>query len=415
MTEVNINGIPGWMRKVDRWILWRVLGGKKVPISVTSGRAISVIKQGAGWSFDEAVAGLSRFDQTGLGLILNGDGLVAVDLDDCLDAAGHHVPGVEDLLRRLGGEYVEISPSGKGLHVFGYSACSPHGGINTELNGLSVEMYCAKRFLTVTGNRGTQGCAGGCGDQLPGYESLLFELTANRSGLVKEPIFPQLTQETQVFQVLQEIEDMNDTQASGAPLFCEIEELPVKCLVHAPGQRNKACFELARWVKGNAPNSSRADLHAFVLRWHEFNLPNMETKDFDETWVDFLYGLHRVNVPYGQSLEEVLAALPDLPSELRDHGLGDKGTVLLQMCLGLAQRSVDGVFFLSGHVASKYLDCTPQWAYKLFSLFVDNGFLELISKGVRSKASEYRMPCADQQKTTEFPVSPATSQLACFT
>ena len=308
------------------------------------------------------------------------------------------MPGVEDLLQRLGGGYTEISPSGKGLHVFGYSACSTHGGINTMQNGLRVELYSAKRFLTVTGNQGTKFFDSDCGDQLPGYQSLLFELTAKRSGLVKEPIFPQLTQETQVFQDLQEFEDMNDIQASGAPLFCKIEELPGKCLVHAPGQRNKACFELARWVKGNAPNSSRPDLQTFVLRWHEFNLPNMDTKDFDETWVDFLYGLHRVNVPYGQSLEEVLADLPDLPSELRDHGLGDKGTVLLQLCLGLAQRSVDGVFFLSGHVASKYLDCTPQWAYKLFSLFVDNGFLELISKGFRSKASEYRMPCVEQVK-----------------
>lgn len=399
MDKVNVEGIPHWLRNIDRWILWRDIKGKKVPISVNKGRAINVTKKGMGWSFDEAVAGLSQFDETGLGLILNGGGLVAVDLDDCLDEHGGFIPGVQELLMRLGGGYVEISPSGKGLHVFGYSDCGHHSGINTQHNGLSVEMYFENRYLTVTGNR-ARGCNENAGDnQIPGYESLLFELNSNRSGHVKEPIQDQLTQETQVFQAIHEFEDNHDAQASGGGLSCEIKDLPFNCLVHVAGQRNKACFELARWVKGKAPDSSRDELQVFVKRWHEYNLTNMGTKDFEETWIDFLYGLNRVNSPYGQSMAAILAELPDLPVEMRAHGFGEKGTVLLRLCLGLAQRSLDGIFYLSGHVAAQHLNCTPQWVYKLISLFVADGFVEIISKGVRSKASEYRMTSVGMPST----------------
>lgn len=402
MTEVNIDGIPEWLRKLDKWILWRISAGKKVPYSVTKYCPINVTTQGVGWCFDEAVAGLSRFSQTGLGLILNGDGLVAVDLDDCLEPTGLVAPGVEGLLSRLGGGYIEISPSGKGLHAFGFSACKTHTGINKSHEGLKIEMYSTKRFMTVTGNQ-FAGCTNNeCDQQLPGYESLLSELTTSRTRQGRKLNDVQLTQETQVFQVLQETEDKNDMQASRSPLFCNIEELPSKCLVNARGQRNKVCFELARWVKAKAPNASHSDLRAFVLRWHAHNLENMDTKDFDETWVDFLYGLQRVNFPFGQSISDVLSNLPELPCELDSHGLGDRATLLLQLCLGLARRSTDGVFFLSGHVAAGYLDCTPQWTYKLLSLFVDGGYLELVSKGVRTRASEYRMPCGGQIKPAVY-------------
>lgn len=398
MTEVNINGIPAWMRNIDRWILWRISNGKKVPVSVTNGKPMSVTKKDAGWCFEEAVAGLSRFSKTGLGLILNDDGLVAVDLDDCLDEAGFKVPGVEGLLRRLGGGYVEVSPSCKGIHAFGFSSCNSHTGINATLGDLHVEMYCDKRFMTVTGNLVDGFNASDCSDQLPGYKSLLAEVSSQRAEQRRKLHGDHLTQDTQVFQVSQEIEEIKELQASCTGLFCEIAELPYKCLVHAHGQRNLACFELARWVKAYAPNASHSDLRAFVLRWHQHNLQNMQTKEFDETWVEFLYGLQHVNFPFGQSISDVLSDLPELPGELQGHGLGAKASFLLQLCLGLARRSDDGVFFLSGHVAANHLDCSPQWTYKLLNLFVGSGYLELVSKGVRTKASEYRMSFVDQLK-----------------
>lgn len=396
MTEVNIDGIPDWMRNVDRWILWRISDGKKVPVSVTSGKPINVTKDGVGWCFEEAVAGLSRFGLTGLGLILNGDGLVAVDLDDCLDVAGLKAPGVDELLSRLGGGYVEISPSGNGIHAFGFSSFNLHKGINATLGDLHVEMYCEKRYMTVTGNLVGGYNQSDCSNQIPGYESLLAELASQKSVQNRRQYNAHLTQETQVFQVPQEIEDTNEIQASGTGLFCEIAQLPYKCLVHAHGQRNLACFELARWVKAYAPNASLSDLRAFVSRWHQHNLPNMQTKEFDETWVEFLYNLQHVNFPFGQSISDVLSDLPMLPVELQDHGLGAKATFLLQLCLGLARRSDDGVFFLSGHVAANHLECSAQWTYKLLSLFVDRGYLELLSKGVRTRASEYRMSFVEQ-------------------
>lgn len=67
-------------------------------------------------SFDEAV-------RRGRGLVcfaLDGDGLIALDLDDCIDEGGKLHPNARKIID-LCQSYTEISLSGHGLHVFGFA------------------------------------------------------------------------------------------------------------------------------------------------------------------------------------------------------------------------------------------------------------------------------------------------------
>lgn len=83
----------------------------------------------------------------GLGFVLNGDGIICIDLDHCLD--GQPSAEAQALIDSLPNTYIEVSPSGKGLHIWGFANLE-HGRRFTR-NGLSVEVYPNGRYITVTG------------------------------------------------------------------------------------------------------------------------------------------------------------------------------------------------------------------------------------------------------------------------
>jgi primase-polymerase (primpol)-like protein len=133
--------IPAELKERARWIRHEA----KRPISI-GGWYCSVTDSKAWASFDEART-CGKGD--GLGFVLNGDGVVCVDLDDCV------VDGVvsveaQALLDSLPRTFVELSPSGRGLHVWGFGTVET--GRRFERAGLKVEVYGDGRYLTVTGN-----------------------------------------------------------------------------------------------------------------------------------------------------------------------------------------------------------------------------------------------------------------------
>ena len=80
----------------------------------------------------------------GLGFVL-GAGFACVDIDHCLDEAGRPDGRARKLLARIGEGYVEVSPSGTGLHVWGRAPEQPGRRFPT------FEVYSVGRFITVTG------------------------------------------------------------------------------------------------------------------------------------------------------------------------------------------------------------------------------------------------------------------------
>ena len=134
--------IPAELRALPRWIRH----DHKRPIMV-NGRPASSTDPST-WSTYTAARASSA--GAGLGFVLNGDGIVGLDLDHCatdgvLDA------GALAILEVLPGTYAEVSPSGHGVRVF----CRADGvrGRRFTSHGVALGIYGRGRFLTVTGNR----------------------------------------------------------------------------------------------------------------------------------------------------------------------------------------------------------------------------------------------------------------------
>jgi primase-polymerase (primpol)-like protein len=83
--------------------------------------------------------------------VLTGDGVVCIDLDHCLDENGHLAPWATDILARTPRTWIEVSPSGEGLHIWGRAELGC--GRRLRADGRHIELYGSGRYITVTGRR----------------------------------------------------------------------------------------------------------------------------------------------------------------------------------------------------------------------------------------------------------------------
>src|SRR5574343_1288103 len=151
------------MRTRKQWILVRYVpldGGKtdKLPVDY---RTCSVFAAGSDWQNDpaawttyEAAQFLAKQlgPDYGIGFFfIPHDPFFFFDIDNCLTPAGWS-PLAIDLLSRFPGAFVEVSRSGKGLHVFGaYRGLPPDHSCKNVQFGL--ELYTESRFVAFTDDR----------------------------------------------------------------------------------------------------------------------------------------------------------------------------------------------------------------------------------------------------------------------
>jgi putative DNA primase/helicase len=150
------HNVPVELRELDQWLVWRYEHRDdkptKVPYDPKTGRRASSTDS-ATWAPFEQAAGVAKLGADGIGFVFTKDDpFCGVDLDDCREpATGEIHPRALDLAKRLD-SYVELSPSGTGLHIIVRAALD--GGRNrtakTPWNGV-FEFYDRARFFTVTG------------------------------------------------------------------------------------------------------------------------------------------------------------------------------------------------------------------------------------------------------------------------
>lgn len=99
------------------------------------------------WSTYESAKNSTHGD--GLGFVLNGDGIICIDLDHCVENRKPNAQA-KALIDSLPKTFIEISPSGTGLHIWGRAKIDK--GFRFNVDGLNVEIYPNGRFLTMTGN-----------------------------------------------------------------------------------------------------------------------------------------------------------------------------------------------------------------------------------------------------------------------
>ncbi|MET8818235.1 bifunctional DNA primase/polymerase [Streptomyces rochei] len=136
--------IPAELRTRDRWVRH---SATKVPLT-TAGKAASSTDPRTWTTYAEA---RSSSAGVGLGFVLNGDGVACVDLDHAFAPDGSLLPWAKRLVDEAGPTFVEVSPSGQGLHIWGLA--DVRQGRKLRRGDLAAEIYGTGRFLTVTGRR----------------------------------------------------------------------------------------------------------------------------------------------------------------------------------------------------------------------------------------------------------------------
>ena len=141
--------------KAQPWAVWNAepRGGKlgkfnKAPRNPLSGRVVGTNKPQLFCTFEAAKEAYETGKYTGVGVLLTGNGIIGVDIDDCKNTLANQPDVKQWVLTAIrGGAYCEYSPSGNGLRLFMYGNLPDKG----RKSG-SVEIYDNARFLTVTGH-----------------------------------------------------------------------------------------------------------------------------------------------------------------------------------------------------------------------------------------------------------------------
>ncbi len=371
--QPKFDSIPDALKALPRW----VTALKKKPYCSASINGSASITNPHTWSnFDLTQTAYEEGGRDGVGFVFNGDGIVGIDLDHCV-VDGQPNEGAIEILKQLGCSYVEYSQSGTGLHAYGYCQNLNFKKRVGKYKGVNTEIYNCSSFFVVTGNVYQSGGL-----------TEFTDLQTICDGLhIGTPRFSKtVTEETEVTEAI--TYDSSVTSASSVifPKFC----MPART-----GMRHGCIFKLARYLKNQYPISKAHDLKPIFNIWWHTALPMISTKDFDESWIDFLNAWDNVKYPLGSSINRIISDLPDnsLTNDASIYGV--LGANLLELCIRLDENQKtnwnDEPFPLACRIAGDILGINRNYANSLLSLLSKDGFLELIKKGNTLKANRYRL------------------------
>ena len=149
---------PPELAALPQWVCWRLEKDAKgerdtkVPYSPKTGNKASSTNPDTWTTLETAQEALRQHGYTGLGFVFTGEaGIVGVDIDHCIvDGVLNDVAAA--IVAKVPATYMEISPSGTGLHVF---LRGEMPGADSKNSKSGVEMYAHSRYFTMTGNRYT--------------------------------------------------------------------------------------------------------------------------------------------------------------------------------------------------------------------------------------------------------------------
>ena len=127
----------------------------KVPKNPKTGRNASTALPGTWATFTEAEKYCSEQSNIdGIGYVFTAaSGVVGIDFDHCVEDGQIVSEEIREHVNRCG-SYVEVSPSGTGIHMYVKGKWKETGGRkNNNLGGgTAIEVYPSARFFTVTGD-----------------------------------------------------------------------------------------------------------------------------------------------------------------------------------------------------------------------------------------------------------------------
>lgn len=134
----------------SRWVCYKS-PSDKAPMCATTGRNAASTDPKTWATYAQAKAACQRYGWHGVGIVLTGDGVVGIDIDDCIEYIDDDAtvkPSASVYRSRLLHTYAEVSPSGHGLHFIGQGVVGKAFKITHD--GMSFEVYGDGRYLTFT-------------------------------------------------------------------------------------------------------------------------------------------------------------------------------------------------------------------------------------------------------------------------
>ena len=134
-----------------------------------------------------------------------------------------------------------------------------------------------------------------------------------------------------------------------------------------------------------------SELEPFVREWHRQALPAITTHEFAETWYDFTIAWDKVAFPAGQGpLDQILAhALTRMPASASGYS-EPRMRNLIALCCELQRRAGEGTFWLACRAAAATLGLSASMANRYLLRLQHDKVIELVVKGTRGRAAEYR-------------------------
>jgi hypothetical protein len=126
----------------------------KITINPFTGKAHDAHDPSIWMSYTDAQALLATGIGTGIGIVLtDNDPLFCVDIDNALQSDGRWSPLANELCRYFAGCFIEVSHSGRGLHIIG-STTTPVEHRTRDVHNAGLELYTRLRFIAF-GSQGT--------------------------------------------------------------------------------------------------------------------------------------------------------------------------------------------------------------------------------------------------------------------
>lgn len=139
--------VPAAMRRQRQWVRRT---DRKVPLAVGTDKVAPASSTDPSTWASYATARRSTAG-VGLGFVLSSvDRFVCIDLDHAL-LDGELRPWARRIVGSLPVTYIEVSPSGTGLHIWGYGVVGR--GRRMRRGEAAIEVYDRGRYITVTGEQ----------------------------------------------------------------------------------------------------------------------------------------------------------------------------------------------------------------------------------------------------------------------
>jgi len=144
------------MDELKTQMRWVCFDKGKTPINPYTGLFASSTDPKTWATYAQAKLAAVKFKAAGVGFIFNGDGIVGIDLDKCLerisvDENGEALYDRKEFAKYImshAESYAEVSPSKTGIHIIGTAKIAK--SIKIKLHDIGVEVYDRARYFTYT-------------------------------------------------------------------------------------------------------------------------------------------------------------------------------------------------------------------------------------------------------------------------